>query len=328
MRVPLRPSKLLSVVEASVAATALASLLAAHDARAEQAVVIDTTYVHDTNNITDKGQHKVAPAPTNPKAVNAPVDYSKGTVHAWVQVLEKPSEQPVLVRFCLQGPGHMCGIPTMQFTKPGIYTSSGTVAGDLMGEGGAPNWSSPVTEVLVIPKRTLNEGGLTASVAGGSTAIKQYFPMKMRVVITLVSAGATYVPPDSPGGAPSQDAGAPSIDAGKPEPAPAVDTGAASGSGGSSGSTAGTSGGSTVPPRPTSTAGSTGAAPADASNAGSKGAAGLAPSTGQTSGEGRDARSSGGGCAVGGGSTVAHGLSLAALGVACLLRRRRRQARA
>jgi hypothetical protein len=139
----------------------------------------------------------------------APVDYTKGTVHGYVEVLSRPTTAPAKFAVCLEGGGsYACTIAP-------VYTTEKVL-----------RWHHEVSQMYQFAKVDWTRGPFTVafiqrSGSGaqekidpaqvGEAEARMFLPTTLRVVITFVAAGATYVPP------------AASTDAGPPDSAPARD---------------------------------------------------------------------------------------------------------
>ncbi len=159
-------------------------------AAAEQFVLFDATYEATAQN-TMGSMYPSAPKAGVPTNLTAPVDYSKGKVHVRYERLEKPSAAPTLLNICLRNADGPMGYACMPYPDP--YTDLGV--DDYEHELSAfwqydvVDWTKGVTQVEFHLKN-----GSEMLVQGSA----DFYPYRMRVTITLVSAGATYVPPAAP----------------------------------------------------------------------------------------------------------------------------------
>jgi MYXO-CTERM domain-containing protein len=233
---------------------ALAGLLAGAPARAEQIVLFDITYTHTNAN---DSHHSISGAALNqPANWTAPIDYAKGTIHFYQEVMTKPSTKPTIIDFCLISARDYGCIETFIYTHTGLLETVRSMAGGDVDKRNVIDFTQrmrSIQMVLKTPAPTWINGGRPQS---------DYLPSMMRFVATLVSPGGTYVrPKPTPGFAPGDggvaaspaDGGAPFVDADvttPPADAGAVDAPVAvdMGTGGTGGS--GGSGGSSPTPQP------------------------------------------------------------------------------
>jgi uncharacterized membrane protein YgcG len=227
---------------------ALAGLLAAAPARAEQIVLFDITYTHTNAN---DSHHSISGAALNqPANWTSPIDYSKGTIHFYQEVMTKPSTKPTIIDFCLISARDYGCIETFIYTHSGLHETVRSMAGGEVDKRNVIDFTQrmrSIQMVLKTPAPTWINGGRPQS---------DYLPSMMRFVATLVSPGGTYIRPmptpgfnPGDGGTPASTAdagGSPTTDAAAPG------TGGSGGSGGTGsggtgggGSGGGGSGGST-----------------------------------------------------------------------------------
>lgn len=180
-------------------------------APAEQFVAADVTYEHNARN-TSHGHYYLKPSATTPRDWHSPVDYTTGTVFLHIEVYTKPTDAASKVHACfIQGnPGYACSGYSQAYTQPGTYKWASKMDG--LYRNGVVDWSKGIPSLtIILTDDTPRNIGLE-DVAAAVTA--RYLPSRLRVVITVVSAGGTYVPPtprEDPG--PAADAGAPRPDA-------------------------------------------------------------------------------------------------------------------
>lgn len=212
----------LRVFLAPVAVLALAA-----PARADQVVVTDVTYEHSATTTHDS-HLIVEPLPETPASLRAPIDYASGTAHVRLEVLTKPSEAPTRYQVCFNAsPTYACTDQAPPYTTAGVYTWATPF--DRFWQGDLPDWSRGLgSTISLILKDTMNRKPAPENVGADVSAL--YMPTRLRVTVTLVSPGSTYVPPDATidedAGAIDEDAGAIGEDAGTPrDDAGAADSG-------------------------------------------------------------------------------------------------------
>jgi hypothetical protein len=183
----------------AVVASALASSWSA-TARADQFVVFDDTWTF-TADLPDS-HYRLEPLPATPADLTSPVDYTGGTVHVYLEVTSKPTDQPTKFQVCLEAnPTYACTYQSMAYTDVGILDWETPWDGFWSPPGESVDWSQGINKVAVILKDT-NNGKPSAGNVGDETAAL-YTPTDVRVVVTFVTPGGTYVPPtvDGSGGA-------------------------------------------------------------------------------------------------------------------------------
>lgn len=179
-------------------------------ARADQFVVTDVSYTH-SKDTTEDSHYRLKPLTGTPTDWTKPVDYSKGTVHLIVDVKTKPAgDTPTKFQICFEGtPAYACTDQSPTYTKTGRVEWNAKFAD--FWYGGEVDWSKGTKQVALILKDTNNNK---------PQGDPKYVPTELHVQVTLVSPGASFVPP------------------------PAAGSGGSSGTGGSGGSVAAGSGGS------------------------------------------------------------------------------------
>ena len=192
--------------------------LAPGPALAQQLVAFDQVVT-----ITERGNGAgtfhflIKPAASEPASWTAPVNYSRGTAHVHLEVMEKPSKRNTAITICFDGnlEGYGC-IVTGSYTDVGSYdTTRALPTATWQYEEIA--WDRRRQEYHLVVKDPALGG-----TPGGRPA-SDYVPTKMRIVMTIVPPGGTYAPPPRTA-SPATDAGADAAapDAGAdPAPAPA-----------------------------------------------------------------------------------------------------------
>lgn len=182
--------------------------------QAAQVVVTDVTYTH-SNATTNDSHSIVLPLVGTPSNWVSPVDYAHGTAVVRLEVFTKPSNAATRFQICFEGsPSYACTNQAPAYTTTGVYTW--TTPFTSFYQYASVDWSQGVRDVALILKDTTN--GKPADENVGATESARYMPTHLRVTVTLVSPGSTYVPPDA-ADAGSPDAGP--VDAGTPDAGPA-----------------------------------------------------------------------------------------------------------
>lgn len=198
--------------------TALCLSLIATTSSAAQVVVTDVTYTHSAQTTSDS-HYMVNPLAGTPANWTSPVNYSQGSAVVRLEVLTKPTAQPTKFQICFEGsPSYACTNQAPTYTTTGV--STWTTSFPSFYQYSSVNWAQGARRIALILKDTNN--GKPAPENVGATESAKYMPTQLRVTVTLVSAGSTYVPPEVDAGVPDAgmpqpvDAGAPVIDAGTP----------------------------------------------------------------------------------------------------------------
>ncbi len=174
---------------------ALLSLLTlATTSLAAQVVVTEVTYTH-SGTTTHDSHYVLPPLPGSPSNWTSPVDYAHGTAVVRLEVFTKPTNVATRFQICFDGsPSYACTNQAPAYTTTGVYTW--TTPFTSFYQYSSLNWSQGVRDIALILKDTNN--GKPAPENVGATESAKYMPTQLRVTVTLVSAGSTYVPPADP----------------------------------------------------------------------------------------------------------------------------------
>jgi hypothetical protein len=168
-----------------------AALFGASEARADQFVVVDTTYTATKDN-TDDSHFRVDPANGTPDNWRSPIDYASGDAYVRLEVLEKPSAVKTLYNICYEAtPSYACMPYSPAYTAPGVYEFNYPFSAFYQYD--QVDWSQGTRDLALILKDE-NQNKPQGD--------PDFYPTKIHVTITIVAPGSTYVPPS-----PSQDAG-------------------------------------------------------------------------------------------------------------------------
>jgi tetratricopeptide (TPR) repeat protein len=125
--------------------------------------------------------------------------YGQGTLHVQVELLEKPTDDPVLVQLCLVPDDLItvrpaCSEPSaLRLEGEGVVSAAQSVAG--MEGAAAIDWSQGMAQVLVVLRDAAGRP-LDARYAydeqGRPLDVAAYYPMSLRVRAALVPAGGTF----------------------------------------------------------------------------------------------------------------------------------------
>ncbi len=189
---------------------------------AAQFVVTDVTYTHSATTTTDS-HLRVPPSAQTPLNWVAPVNYTAGgTAHVRLEVFTKPSAAPTRFQICFEANAgsYACTDQAPTYTAPGVY--DWTTPMPNFYQFSTVDWTKGVAKVALILKDDKN--GKPAPENVGPTVSAMYMPSNLRVTVTMVSPGGTYVPPPpTPADAGAADASA--SDASSADAASANDAG-------------------------------------------------------------------------------------------------------
>jgi hypothetical protein len=131
--------------------------------------------------------------PERPTNWTSPVDYRNGTVHIRLEVMDKPpGDAPTRWTLCYipnkgQGNGYGC-TGTEMFTTEGIFEKD--VPMTSFWENESIVWSEGIKQMDLIIKDDSGGQGHAHKRADH----EKFFPTKVRITMTQVAAGETYVP--------------------------------------------------------------------------------------------------------------------------------------
>jgi hypothetical protein len=185
---------------------------------AAQVVVTEVTYTHSATTTSDS-HLRVNPLPGTPANWRVPVDYASGTAVVRLEVFTKPTTTATRFQICFEAtPNYACTDQAPSYTAPGVYTW--TTQFTNFYQYSLVDWTKGTNKVALILKDTMNGKPAPENVGAATSAL--YMPTNLRVTVTLVSPGGTYVPP-GPTDAGVVDAGV--ADAGKPDAGGSIDAG-------------------------------------------------------------------------------------------------------
>jgi MYXO-CTERM domain-containing protein len=247
---------------AAVSAAALVVVsLGSSAALADQFVVVDSTWDH-TPDLADS-HYRVLPTAATPASWKSPVDYASGLAHVRLEVFTKPTATPTRFQVCFEAtPTYACTDQSPDYTTVGVLDWETPFSNFWSPPGETVDWSQGTTKIALILKDTKN-GKPSADNVGPEMAAL-YTPTHVRMVVTIVAPGSTYVPPppvmmdggvvDSDGGAlvdgGTDDAGAVPATSSSSGTVDTSDAGADAGAGGSPSSPGKSEGGCSVAAAP------------------------------------------------------------------------------
>lgn len=195
--------------------------------QAQQFVFLDVLYEHTDDNTNDS-HYYVNAKPTVPKNWVSPINYAGGSAVIHLEVITKPTgNAPTRYQACFSVTPYECTQQVATYRTTGTYQLVTRFA-DFYKSGAVENkfwdWSKGAPNAALILKDDMNRKPAPENTSGPNPAL--YTPTKLRVVLTIVAPGATYVPPlpwvdPTPPDAGTPDAGEP--DAGEPPDSGTVD---------------------------------------------------------------------------------------------------------
>lgn len=199
---------------------AIFTALLATSAQAAQVVVTEVTYTHSGTTTSDS-HYIVNPLPGTPSDWTSPVNYAMGTAVVRLEVFTKPTATPTRFQICFEGtPSYACTNQAPAYTTTGVYTW--TTPFPNFYQYSQVDWTKGTRRIALILKDTMNGKPSPENVGAATSAL--YMPTDLRVTVTLVAPGSTYIPPDATD-AGVVDAGV--ADAGVADAGNSVDAGAA-----------------------------------------------------------------------------------------------------
>lgn len=170
--------------------------LSTSTAWAAQFVALDDTWIH-TPDLADS-HYRASPAAATPADWTSPVDYSQGTAWVYLEVQTKPSAQPTKFQLCFEAtPTYACTNQSPTYTATGTYEWSTPFADFWSPPSTSVDWTLGVNKLACILKDTMN--GKPSSDNVGPTTAALYTPTQVRMVVTIVAPGSTYVSPTPTG---------------------------------------------------------------------------------------------------------------------------------
>lgn len=166
-------------------------------ALAAQFVVTEVTYEHSATTTTDS-HLRLLPSAETPKNWKSPVDYATaGTVWVRLEVFTKPSAENTRFQVCFEAtPSYACTDQSPIYTKTGVYTWA--TAFPKFYQYSMVDWTKGIVKSALILKDDKNVKPAPENV--GEARSKLFMPTKVRVTVTVVSPGSTYMPPGTDAG--------------------------------------------------------------------------------------------------------------------------------
>lgn len=159
--------------------------------------LLTTTYTHQDDRRTGSAAYSFFSAPDSLGSFTAPVDYASGTVHQRLEVLSKPSAEPVRYQLCLV-PKNIsvrpaCSNAELSFSGTGVYESTQPLSSFSNYSG--IDWESGIDDVMLVVKdgegRPVDDA-YYVSQRGETLDLDDYFPMQVSFEAVLVPPGADF----------------------------------------------------------------------------------------------------------------------------------------
>jgi len=165
-------------------------------AQAEQFVVFDESWNHSAD-LPDS--HYVADSTAEtPADWTSPVDYRGGTIWVYLEVFTKPTDTPTRFQACFLGtPTYACTLQAPTYTEAGTYEWKTEWNETWSPPNESVDWSQGIGSLSAILKDDMN--GKPSADNVGEEVAALYMPSEVRMVVTVVSPGGTYVPPEPTG---------------------------------------------------------------------------------------------------------------------------------
>ena len=159
--------------------------------------LLATTHTHQSGRLTGSGAYSFFAAPSGLGSLTAPVDYASGTVHQRLEVLSKPSDEPVRYQLCLV-PKNIsvkpaCSTSELSFSDTGVYENTQPLSS--FSNYSSVDWESGIDDVMLVVKDDQGRPVDAAYFVGqGSETLnlEDYFPMQVNFAVVLVPPGISF----------------------------------------------------------------------------------------------------------------------------------------
>lgn len=131
--------------------------------------------------------------------LDEPFDYGAGTLHLRVEVVEKPTSDPVLLQLCLVPDDLITVAPAcssaanLRLTGPGVVTATQSVTG--MEGSAAVDWSQGMSQMIVVLRDTNGlplDPRYATDESGRPLDVSFYYPLTLRINAVLIPAGGAF----------------------------------------------------------------------------------------------------------------------------------------
>jgi hypothetical protein len=179
-------------VLATAALVSAISLLSTR-ARADQFVAMDERWIHGPD--MPDSHYRVSPDAGTPADWSA---YADGSAWVYLEVLTKPTAQETKFQVCFEAtPTYACTYQSPTYTSLGTYEWETPFSAFWSPPNTSVDWSQGTNKLACILKDTMN-GKPSADNVGDQVAAL-YMPTEVRMVVTIVANGSTYIAPQPTG---------------------------------------------------------------------------------------------------------------------------------
>lgn len=162
--------------------------------------LLDTTLTPAAPEVGGEGAFTFMPAPAAAVGnLDSPYDYGKGTLYLQVEVLNRPTDDPVFMQLCLVPDDLITVSPACSEASRILLPSSGVVSASqsvtgLEGAAGV-DWSQGMAQLIVVLRDTDGrplDSRYALDINGRPLDVSAYYPMSLRVRAALVPQGSTF----------------------------------------------------------------------------------------------------------------------------------------
>ncbi len=131
--------------------------------------------------------------------LDEPFDYGAGTLHLRVEVVDKPTDDPVLLQLCMVPDDLITVAPTcsspasVRLTGTGVVTATQSVTA--MEGSSAVDWSQGMAQLIVVLRDTNGlplDPRYATDESGRPLDVSTYYPLTFRINAVLVPAGGAF----------------------------------------------------------------------------------------------------------------------------------------
>lgn len=162
--------------------------------------LLDTTITPRAPETGGEGAFTFMPAPAAAVGnLDEPYDYAHGTLYLQVEVLDRPTDDPVFVQLCLVPDDLITVSPAcsdasrVRLPSSGVVSATQSVTG-LDGAAGV-DWSQGMAQLIVVLRDTEGrplDSRYALDTNGRPLDVTAYYPMNLRVRAALVPPGGTF----------------------------------------------------------------------------------------------------------------------------------------
>lgn len=162
--------------------------------------LLDTTLTPAAPEAGGEGAFTFMPAPAAAVGnLDSPYDYGRGTLYVQVEVLERPTDDPVFMQLCLVPDDLITVSPAcseasrISLPSSGVVNASQSVSG-LEGAAGV-DWSQGMAQLIVVLRDTDGrplDSRYALDIDGRPLEVSAFYPMSLRVRAVLVPQGSSF----------------------------------------------------------------------------------------------------------------------------------------